>query len=119
MPTSTRCSRRDDRHVLSPDLKARVEFDYPTGKRWSLRIVDFSVAGLSFALDSGRPQMECGSRLSEVTVHVGEHEVSGDLAILHVTRDPDAGTVCGALFHPATQEQQAALNAIITRVNQD
>jgi len=117
VPTSSRCSRRDDRHVLSRDLNARVEFDYPAGKLWSLPIVDFSVAGLSFSLDRGRPPMECGSRLSEVKVHIGDAAIAGDLAILHVTRDAESGTVCGALFHPSTQEEQTVLKTIIDRIN--
>ena len=47
----------------------------------------------------------------------GGDEVSGGLSILHVTRDAEARTICGALFNPATQEQQTALKAIIDRVN--
>ena len=113
MSTTARCSRRDERHDLSTDLKARVEFDYPAGKRWRLPLVDLSVAGLAFALDEGRPTMECGSHLSEVEIHIGETEMSGDLVILHVTRESDSRTVCGALFHPASQEHQVKLKEII------
>jgi hypothetical protein len=114
--TTTPCSRRDERHHLSPDLKARVEFDYPSGKRWRLELVDLSVAGVAFALDQGHPKMECGSHLSDVFIHVGETEMSGDLVILHVTRDSDSRTVCGALFHPASEEHQIKLKEVIEGV---
>jgi hypothetical protein len=106
-------TRRDERHHLSPDLKARVEFDYPAGKRWRLQLVDLSVAGLAFALDRGQPRMECGSHLSDVLVHVGEAEMSGNLVILHVTRENEARTVCGALFHPSSPEDEARLKRVI------
>lgn len=117
MSTKTPCSRRDERHHLSPALKARVEFDYPSGKRWRLELVDLSVAGLAFALDQGHPKMECGSHLSEVQIHVGESELNGDLVILHVTRESDSRTVCGALFHPASEKQQVKLREVIEGLN--
>ena len=50
-------------------------------------------------------------------LHIGETDVAGNLAILHVTRDAESGTVCGALFHPTTHEQQIVLKTIIDRVN--
>ena len=116
MQTPAPHTRRDERLRMSPDLKARVEFDFPAGKRWRLQIVDLSVAGLAFALDQGRPQMEGGSRLSDVQVHVGDTELCGDLVVLHVTRDADSRTVCGALFHPSSEDQQIRLKQIIEGV---
>jgi hypothetical protein len=109
-------SRRDDRHSVAPRLQGRVEFDFPAGKRWRLELVDLSVAGLAFALEQGRPQMECGSKLSDVKVHVGDLEVDGDLMILHVTKDAARRTICGALFHPATEEHVDRLRKAIEQV---
>jgi len=114
--STTAPSRRDDRHSVSPSLNGRVEFEFPAGRRWRLDLVDLSVAGLAFALDNGCPQMECGSRLSEVVVHVADAEIPGDLLILHVTRDAERRTICGALFHPATEKAVNRLRQAIESV---
>jgi len=117
--TTTPCSRRDERHALSTRLNARVEFDFPAGKRWRLDLVDLSIAGLAFALDQGRPLMECGSQLSEVQLHIDGEEISGNLAVLHVSRDAEQRAICGALFHPSSQDQADRLHRVIERITAD
>ena len=117
--TSTPYSRRDERHTLPRELNARIEFDFPAGKRWRLDLLDLSIAGLAFALDQGRPLMEAGSRLSDVRVHVGDDVVDGDLVVLHVTRDAERRTICGALFHPSSQDQADRMHRVIERVTAD
>jgi hypothetical protein len=117
MSTMVKNRRRQRRHPVSADHVARVEFDYPgpNGKTYRVPVVNLSVSGLSFMLESddelGRP--EEGARLPDAVIRLGDCKLRGELLVMHVTGDPGSGYVCGALFYPATDTDLVKLKSVI------
>ena len=117
MSTTTKDRRRENRHEVKPSIDAYVEFDHPNGERQRVPLLDLSVAGLAFWLPTCLAEVESGTRLSGVEVHVGEFDsIRGELMVLRVDPDPgpDAGVTCGAYFAPSTASDLDKVNCLIS-----
>jgi len=115
MPMIRSTVQRDPRYTVPPLVEAFVEFRYPNpgGRRLSLSLLDISVAGLSFAADSELPLIVRGARIENVVVLLGDIRIEGKLLVMHSTRGGPTGIVYGAVFYPATEQDQLRLNGVI------
>lgn len=115
MPTTRSTVQRDPRYAIPPLVEACVEFRYPNpkGRRLSMPLLDLSVAGLSFAADSALPLIVRGARIENVVVLLGDIRIEGKLLVMHSTPGGPSGVVYGAVFYPATEEDQLRLNGVI------
>ena len=111
MSTMTKCRRRHRRHRFAPGADASVRFVYPqpNGADIDRPLVDISTAGFSFTWSDELAGLDDGASVEGATIHIGGCEIRGELTIMH-TAD---GTSCGALFHPATDEDLVRLKTII------
>ena len=107
--------QRDPRYTMPPFMEAYVEFRYPnsSGRRLSMPLLDISVAGLSFAAGSGLPLIVRGARIEGVVVLLGDIRMEGKLLIMHATAGGPSGVAYGAVFYPATEQDQLRLNGVI------
>jgi len=114
---STACRRRIRRHAIPATAEARITFAHPgpAAPRRDYRLIDISVAGLSFAVDTEAPSLEDGAEVSRVVVRVANCEITGDLLIMHVTAEPER-TVCGALFYPAAEAELVKLKSLMAGI---
>jgi len=115
MSTIRSTVQRDPRYRIPPLLEAFVEFRYPNpdGRLLSMPLTDLSVAGLSFAADSELPLIVRGARVEGVVVLLGDIRMEGKLLIMHSTPGGPRVTY-GAVFYPATEEDQRKLSEIIS-----
>ena len=113
--TSTSCRRKLRRHRLSEESRSRIEFAYPgpRGCNLSLTLLDVSSAGFSFALEEQLQEVEAGTSLDCVVLHVGPCQIRGDMMIIHITHERG---VCGALFYPSTDEDLIKLRALMAGI---
>jgi len=110
--------RYHDRHVLTPDAAACVEFGYPTpqGHPCKMQLRDVSASGLSVVLSHELPGLEAGSRIDGAVLTVGERVFRADLLVMHVTPEPTQGGVFGALVYPERDRDILTLRKVITEL---
>lgn len=118
MSTRTDCRRGPDRHPLprADDRYVEVEHPKPGGRRYSFPLHDVSISGLSFVLNEEVPFVDEGTSLDGATVRVGGCTLRGDLLVMHVTPEMAPGSVCGALFYPASDEDLIKLKSLIAGI---
>ena len=118
MATVSQTRRVTRRYAVTKSHRARLEFDYPGpgGKRYDLPLIDISVSGLSFNCADRLPGLESGTTLSPIIIRLGMCDIHGDLLVMHVTRDPSGGTICGALFYPAKDADLLKLKSAIAGI---
>ena len=111
MLPSGRCRRRHHRLSVNEDDRFRVEFNHPgpRGVEYCLKLRDVSQAGVSFELDRDLPGIEVGYQISDVAVFLGARKLKGDLVVVHVSANGNAGAICGALFYPMTDDDLVKL----------
>ncbi|HEX4825996.1 MAG TPA: hypothetical protein VFV19_16985 [Candidatus Polarisedimenticolaceae bacterium] len=107
------CRRTGMRHRLRHAHQAFLVLTVEDGRSWQLDLLDIGSGGVCFGLIDGQPAMERGMEFGRVVLHVAGSAIRGSLEIAHATEEFAAGTVCGARFHPATREDQIALEALI------
>lgn len=115
-------NRRAHRRYRPPaGIEATIRFMYPdsNGDPSCVKVKDISPAGLSFILNQALPGLEVGSHLDDVEVRVGEHGFRGDLVVLHLTPTPHPGSVCGALFYPASDDDLLVFRALIYQLKEE
>ena len=118
MSTRTDCRRGPDRHPLprADDRYIEVDHPQPGGRSYRFPLHDISISGLSFVLTEEMPRIDEGSSLDGVVVHVGGCILRGDMLVMHVTPEMAPGSVCGALFYPATDEDLIKLKSLIAGI---
>ena len=112
----SRCSRLAERYRLALAGRAFVELRLSDESCWQLDLLELGAGGLCFGLDQGCPTLQTGSRIEDVVLHVGEARVAGSVRIAHVTEEFSVGTICGATFEPATEDDERELQALIDRL---
>ena len=110
--------RRNWRFRLNHAEKASVDFDLPDGSHWSLNLVELSAEGFAFELENGRPELTAATRIDAVAIRVKGVQFAGTLRIVHVTKESEADTVCGAEFAPATDADAGTLALLITALEE-
>ncbi len=80
---------------------------------------DLSASGLSFVLSHELPGLEPGRLLEEVTFQVRGQTIRGEIVVMHVTPEPTAGSCCGALFYPATDEDILHLRDLVAELQEE
>lgn len=113
MPSDERPRQRRFRFPKGSPVAVRLESSRQGEAGWEWPLRDLGDRGLSFVLDGPAPGLEVGARIAAATVVVGHHRIHGELDVRHLTPQPDAGTVCGARFLPATERDGRALRAVI------
>ena len=121
MSVMTSCRRKKDRHILSEDLQARIEFAFPEpgGHSCEMALRDLSSGGLSFTLAHDLPGLEVGDCLKRATLHVGDQTLEGDVLIMHITPELEPGAVCGALFYPARDIDIITLQRVVQAIEEN
>ncbi len=109
------CRRRHPRYLVDANLDARIEFGYPRTEdpTCAMKLKDVSDGGLGFVLPHELPGLEVGDSIDRVEIHVGARAVRGDLLVMHFSPDASAGSVCGAFFYPAADEDLLAFREIL------
>lgn len=115
MRSKVDCRRSQRRHSVAPGADASIQLQHPPGCPWTLRVIDISVSGISFAFEEDAPRIDSGENLSNVVIKIGSCTMEGDLLIMHVTPVPPR-TVCGALFYPATDDDLIKLKSMIAGI---
>jgi hypothetical protein len=119
MTTATyRFTQRDPRYPVPMALDASLEFNFPNpdGRRLVLRLLELSIAGLSFAAESELPLLVRGARLDGVVIRIGGGEIAGRMLIKHRTRARGPEVIYGGYFYPETEQDQNRLGSVITRL---
>ena len=113
--STTGCRRKQHRFRIKPGVEALLEFDWPqpNGAPISTRLADISLSGLSFHVPDSIEGLDLGASICEVTVHVGRIALRGDLTVMHVTPER---SICGALFHPATDLDLIQLRSMMAGI---
>ena len=88
-----------------------MEFD-SDGVRRRAELVDVSVAGMTFALDSG-PRLDKGAVVTNATLHIGECVVDGELLVKHSEPVRNSRADVGCLFFPTSQLGEEKLSAVL------
>jgi hypothetical protein len=106
-------TRRDPRFAL-PGGVGFVEFECGGSDEGRLRadLVDVSVAGVTFHLDAG-PSIEKGAILSNVSAHLGDCVVEGELLVKHREPVGRSRLEVGCLFYPSSQLDEEKWSAVI------
>jgi hypothetical protein len=117
MPTTkTDCRRSQHRFTLVDESAASVEFVFPapTGRHYSLPLVNISVSGISFLLQPDRAPggLEIGEDLTDATITVAGCSMSGELVVMHITEEAGRA-ICGALFYPAGDADLVKLKSVV------
>ncbi|HKQ62110.1 MAG TPA: hypothetical protein VJS92_12540 [Candidatus Polarisedimenticolaceae bacterium] len=114
MKATTACRRIQRRYAL-PQGGGRLEFEHPGAAdgRAQLVIVDISVSGVSFVLETNGPRIDIGATLPAVRVHLGSCELRGELLVMHVTTEANGRAVCGALFYPESDTDLLMLKSAV------
>lgn len=117
MPVPSR--RRHARIDLTGRPGFRIEFSSPAdgGTFLDLPLQDVSLAGVSFALDGTLPGLELGSAIGNVTIHLGDTHVKGEIVVCHVTARRGLPPVCGTLFYPRTDKDLHDLKAKVIELD--
>ena len=91
-----------------------MEFDTegPDGMRHRADLVEVSVSGVTFELDAG-PSFEKGAILSNVTLHIGDCIVEGELLVKHSEPTRKSRLELGCLFYPSSQLDEEKLSAVL------
>ena len=115
MPTRTDCRRGPARHPIPRAADRYVSFEHPRpgGRSYRFPLHDLSEGGLSFELTEELPLADEGASLDGVTVRLGNCEFRGDLLVMHLTPDMAPGSICGALFYPASDEDLVKMKGLI------
>ena len=113
MAQKARTMRRDPRVAVSGG-KAFVEFDADGshGARCRAELVEVSVAGMTFELEAG-PQFRKGAVVANVTVHIGDCVVAGELLVKHSEPVRKSKIEVGCLFYPSSQFDEEKLSAVL------
>lgn len=114
-PTSaTKCGRRSRRHLVQ-HARDVIELS-AEGRSWKLGLLDVSAGGVCFGLEDDGPSLEVGSRVESVVLRLEGTEIHGGIVVSHVTQEFGAGTICGAEFLPATDEDRVTLGSLVERL---
>jgi hypothetical protein len=115
MTTARACRRKAKRHPAKGSEQAFVELRLPdrNGELHNLPLKDVSISGISFLMADDMPAIENGSSLADTVIHLGDCEIRGDLVVMHVTRQTDTRTVCGALFYASSDEDLLKLRSAV------
>jgi hypothetical protein len=103
------CRRTGLRHRLRHAHDAFVELTDTDGRSWRLDLLDLGSGGVCVGLEDGKPTLERGATIDRVVLRVAGARIEGTLTIAHATEEFGAGTICGAQFTPATEEDGRAL----------
>jgi c-di-GMP-binding flagellar brake protein YcgR len=107
------CQRRAWRLRVDRDDESFAEFDFPKGWCWTLNLVEISDGGVGFRLEGGRPTIEIGTVIAGAAIQIGKVRIEGALRIMHVTPDPEDGTICGAAFTPASPADERTMSQLL------
>ena len=109
-------AQRDPRYPVPIAVDASLEFNFPNpgGRRLVLRLLELSIAGLSFVAEHELPLLVRGARIEGVVIRVGNSEIAGRVLIKHHTRARGAEVIYGGFFYPETEQDQNKLSSVIT-----
>ena len=108
------CNRAGPRFRLLHAGASLAEFRTPDGRAWRLDLLEIGAGGVLLGLEGGRPQLPVGTTVDGVTLQVEGTTLAGSLTVAHVTDEFAAGTVCGAAFLPASDEDARKLAEVLT-----
>jgi hypothetical protein len=99
-------------------LDASLEFNFPNkeGRRLVLRLLELSIAGLSFVAENDLPLLVRGARIEDVLIRVGGREIAGRMLIKHRTPARGAEIIYGGFFYPETEQDQNKLSSVVSRL---
>lgn len=111
--------RHHHRHVFAAERGACAEVRFPVAspETLSLRVRDVSLGGISLILEATLPGLEVGDTLKGIDCVLEGRRVRGDLLVMHLTPGNAAGSVCGGLFYPATDEDLLLMRAIVEELD--
>jgi len=107
------CRRTGLRHRLRHAHDAVLEFTLPDNRSRRLDLLELGSGGVCFGLDDGQPGLEPGSTIERVVLRVSDARIEGALAIAHATEEFASGTICGARFVPASEDDERTLRQLI------
>lgn len=114
---ATRCRRSHGRYSLQDHVEGELSFRYPQGGHpCVMPLRDISRSGLSFVLVHELPGLDVGDSIDGAQLRIGRHEIRGDLLVMRLNPDASSGSVCGALFYPAEDEDILALRASLAEL---
>jgi len=110
------CQRPNERFWIWRAGEATVEFTYPDGCHWCCDLLNISKGGVCFGLMDEQPALDSGLRIAEAVLRIAEVDIEGSLVVVHITESLSAGTVCGAEFMPATEDDRNRLTHAISQL---
>lgn len=118
MSTSVTCRRRHTRYTFSAGTDAWVKFGYPrpSGFPCRMEVKDLSASGLSFIIEHELPGLEVGRTIRKAEITIGKQRITGDLLVMHLTKDVFPGSLCGCLIYPEDDQDIHALHALVTEL---
>ena len=110
--------QRDERFPIEGTAEAWIEFRYPGRERLlCCRVLDVSIAGISFILDEALPLLTRGAKIEGALVRLRDRALHGSFVVKHVTRIRHAETICGAVLYPETDDDMNELADVIRAVD--
>ncbi len=110
--------QRDERFPIEGTAEAWIEFRYPGRERpLCCRVIDVSIAGISFLLDEELPLLARGAKIDGALVRLRDRTLNGGFVVKHVTRVRHSETICGAVLYPETDDDMNELVAVIRTVD--
>ena len=107
--------RRDPRYSFRPGI-AFVEFSIPDIGSCRADLTVLSMCGLCFEWQEPAHEIEPETLLTDVTIHVGECELQGNVAVKISRRIDKSKTEIGGLFYPASDEIEDKLMTLIAGI---
>ena len=110
--------QRDQRFPIEGTAEAWVEFRYPgRDRRLCCRVLDVSIAGISFVLDEELPLLTRGAKIEGALLRLRDRTLRGGFVVKHVTRIRHFETICGAVLYPDTDDDMNELVEVIRAVD--
>jgi hypothetical protein len=113
--TATYPNRRLQNRYTLLETGAALSFQYPSphGPRLETRIRDVSLSGLSMYLPEELLGIEAGDIVKGIEARVLRKTFRGDLLVMHVGGNGEAGSVCGGLFYPEGDEDLITIRLVV------
>lgn len=116
MPRAITNRRSENRCDLPRFLDGRVHLSAPDGTEGDFLLVDLSLTGVCFQLESRLNWVTPESIFEKATIKIGSVTLTGGIRVLHVYRGDGPGYSCGAQFFPKGEEDRNELIGLLTRL---
>ena len=117
---SFRNRRLQKRFPLPADAGAVLRFRHPGphGPDFTTSVRDVSLSGLSFILPSEIPGLHVGGIIGGIEAEIAGKTFRGDLLPMHLTPENAAGSACGGLFYPESDEDLITIRLVVRALEQ-